>query len=301
MHRTCGLVLVLVCCASVCGGAEEAAAPVAESAKAPVAGWPVALKPGPLLAKVSFVDGRVVEKCWVEMQSLGAWVVIDGTRYWYLRAALREVTILDEEPDEALKKSLEMAQDKHKAELERQREADEARAKAEAEAAEAGVAMGDGAATGDVSEPANPAATGGGTKRGEAGKAATAKDAQAARNDANRTARAAAGSGDVQRVAGTGGGGSGDGPGPRAGDGVSEREMVLIFQWRVKDIDRKDGTITLRNRGLQKNIKLEVGDPADLTHVKRGDILVGSLTQAEPQLTAKDGTPVEFQPFQGAP
>lgn len=77
--------------------------------------------------------------------------------------------------------------------------------------------------------------------------------------------------------------------------------MVLIFQWRVKDIDRKDGTITLRNRGLQKNIKLEVGDPADLAHVKRGDILVGSLTQAEPQLTAKDGTPVEFQPFQGAP
>ena len=291
MRRLSKLLICLVAVSGAVAGSEEATVPEAAAVdvtKAETKGWPAVLKPGPLLAKVVFADGRIVQKCWVELLSQGAWVVVDGGFCWYLRETLREVTILDEEPDEALKKSLESAVSRRKAEQARLREADEARERAKAEAAKEA----------PVAEVVHVVGKGAETGKG-ADKVAAANAAGANPLDAARGVPDLARVTDVSRPSGSSSVGGGGGPVRRYG--VFDHDLNLLVQWRVKGLDRERGTVTLRNRGLKHIIALEVQDPEDLEHVKRHDILLGTLSPTEPQLTAKDGTIVEFQPITAEP
>jgi len=304
MNRTLMMLAGWVLVSGMVGGAEEtvaSTAPVNEAAKAtekapaevPAKAWPVAPKPGPLLAKVVFTTDRTLEKCWVKVFDHGAWVIVDDAYCWFLRSAFKEITYLNEEPSEALKKSMETAEAKRKANLESQRKADEARAKAEAEkkkeqpAAEAGK-TGTGTGTG----------TGGSTTASSRSGAATSTTASKKTNTGGSAGLPAfdRGSTTASKRSGSGGGGGG-GFGPGRVWGKKYYRTHLHHQWRVLRINRDEGLVRLRNRGSKDEIDLEVDGPASLEGVKRGDILVGTLDVTNPQLaTKKDGTPVTFKP-----
>jgi len=100
MHRLFLLLVIVMGCAGV---AEEAAAPVPQAAKAE----PVA---GPRPAKVVFVGGIKIEKCWVEEKQEGVWIIAEGKRYWYLRGHIQAITWLEGEPDKELKEWLAEAE-----------------------------------------------------------------------------------------------------------------------------------------------------------------------------------------------
>jgi len=254
-------------------------APEKAAETTPAKAWPVAPKPGPLLAKVVYANDKVVEKCWVKVLNEGAWVVVDDTYCWFVRSAFNEITLLNEEPSDELKKSMEAAEAKRKAELERQRKADEARAKEKAEAA----------GEGKTAEKKTDAARG--ADLGVGGATATGPT-QAAQGGGYLP-----GTGDMQRSSGGknygGGTGPGSGPGRRYVHHV--RRYGLFYQWRVMKVDREKGLVTVRNRHTKQVLELEAIDPKSLAKVHNGEILVGTLDAAEPHLTTRDdSTRIDF-------
>ena len=302
MNRTLMMLAGWVLVSGVVGGAEEtvaSTAPVNEAAKAtekalaeaPAKAWPVAPKPGPLLAKVVFTTDRTLEKCWVKVFDHGAWVIVDDAYCWFLRSAFKEITYLNEEPSEALKKSMETAEAKRKANLESQRKADEARAKAEAEKKKEQPAP-------EAGKTAAGAGTAGSTTTSSRSGAASSASASRKTNTGGGTGLPAFDRRSVTASKRSGsGGGSVPSAGPRHVYGKHYYRTHLHFQWRVLRIDRENGEVKLRNRGSKDEIDLVADDPVSLEGVKRGDLLVGTLDVTNPQLaTKKDGKTVSFKP-----
>jgi len=285
---------ILISVALVCGwtaNAEDTVNSATNEAKAPEKAaakvWPVAPKPGPLLAKVVLVNDRTLDKCWVKVLSRGAWVVMGDAYCWFPRSGFKEISYLNEEPSDALKKSLEVVEAKRKASMERQRKADEARAKAVAEkkkgeqkpvVARAGDGIGTGTGT------ASNSVARGHTNRGTGIPGFDRRNATASR-----------------RV-GSGSGGSGASGGYRRPGYVRHYYHSTLLQWLVIGINHKAGTVKLRNRRSHEEISLGVDDLGELEGIKRGDILVGLLDISDPHLTVKkDGRDVAFKPTKEGP
>ena len=276
----------------------RAAEPEAGGVKAPAPAAPAAhaepkpaAAPVPLLgnmkpAAVVFVDGKKLEKTWADEKPGGFWVIYEGTRHWHLRESIALLTWLPGEPDDELKKILQQAELALRAELERMKHADEERAKEEA--AEA------------AQTPAPLITPGAGATAATASATAAAADGKGAKGagDAARgTAKGSSGGDYTAQQAG--GGASSAGDGKDIGDSrVTERGDLVnanrVFEWRVLSVNRKQGTVQLRNRGTHIVTTLKVKDPGDLKHIHGNDILTGQLAKDAPALNAADGTSVEF-------
>lgn len=243
----------------------------------------------PRAASVVFVSGMKVEKCWYEERATGAWINYDGQRFWYTKDSIHSVAFLTGEPDDDLKDWLRKAEEARKKEEERAAKADEDREKKAQEAATP--PMPPAGASGPSSAPSNPSAPGAQKppeKRG--GEVASVNQGKggAGDNDGGNGGRRA-GYGGTATVAG-----SGTGIGGLGINGVGIANAHLGVQWRVKDVDRKAGTVRLRNRLFHQYVTLKVKEPDDLKHVKVGQILEGALSTQQPSLTAPDGTAIEF-------
>lgn len=246
----------------------------------------------PRAASVIFVGGMKVDKCWYEARATGAWINYDGQRFWYTKDTIQSVTYLAGEPDSDLQEWLRKSEDARKKEADRTAKADEDREKKAQESETPPVPPTTASAPTNVtSNPAAPGAQKQAEKHGgNEVSSANQNKGNAADND-NSGRRHVAGSGVVSGTgSGVGTGGIGVG-----GTGVGFVSAGLGAQWRVKDVDRKAGTVRLRNRLFHQYVTLKVKEPDDLKHVKVGQILEGMLSLQQPTLTTPDGTAVEFE------
>ncbi len=282
--------------------------PAEEKPGAPI--WQISENPRP--ANVSLADGKKLEKVWIEMTSTGAWVTHEGHRYWYLKNAIAGVEYIEGEVDEKMKRSLELAMKASAGEQKRQKQVDEAE-KVAAAGSESASDKEEGKDAGRAPDVTSIRSRDGGNAEGLGVAGANAGEAQAGpggggdldRNRGRHHGRGVyvEGAGKVSGAAnasGTSAGSSGDavqsGASGNATDhaNVTGRDPNLAVQWRVKWVNRNKGLIRIKNRLIQKALTLAVKDPNDLEHVRKDDIMTGSLTVENPTLQAPDGTPVEF-------
>jgi len=254
---------------------------------------------GPKPAAVSFVGGLKIEKCWFEGRPTGAWITYDSQRFWYVRSTIADVKWLPGEPDNDLKEWLKKVEEARKKEEERVAKADEEREKKAHESETPPtppVVTGQGGTTTAGPAPSAPGAqTKGSDKPGKQVAVQNDGGNRGSDNDGNR--RVAGGgyvnSGGSGIVGGNGIAGGGDGI-------ITGANAHLGYQWRVKEVHRKEGTIRIKNRLFQQHVTLKVKDPEDLKHVKVNQILQGTLSVQQPFLTAPDGTAIEFDLSLGA-
>lgn len=263
---------------------------------------PAAKPPEHKPARVVFTNGQEWAKTWVDERANGSWIVYQGSSYWFLKKDIAKIEWLTGEPDEELKRSLAEALEKRRKEEEAQKRADEERARKDAEAVQAAAnaaapAGGDGGTV--AAGPSAPAKGPDKPKGGQTGNSTTGGGGDGRRDDPK-------GIGHSKVYGGAGGNvtpeqmeafaqaqqqmGAGDG----TAGGVDAPHVSAAFQWLVRWVDRKHGLIRIRNLFINQGITLHVQDPGDLSHVHKGDILVGVLSAGNAALAAPDGTSIEF-------
>ncbi len=263
-------------------------------------------------ANVLLTSGKRLDKVWAIEKETGAWIVVEGTRYWYRKADIAKIEYLKEEPTEEMKASLKKSEEAQKKEEENLKQSDLDRLKEVQE--KAADAQKETAALKGAAENRRPSASSGGSTTSSSS-VSDKGDKKNPKNDGKGPHRrrrysdtavlGGVGSGSGAVAQDSASGGSGGGGSTTASDSVSggggggtivegRRGIHLAFQWRVKWINRKKNLIRIKNRYLQKGTTLLAKDPKDLKHVHKGDILRGQLTVDSPNLVAEDGTVVDF-------